>query len=280
MIPRVALPGGAALPRLGLGTWNIGDGDRERTRTEIASLRLGIELGMTLIDTAEMYGDGASERVVGEAIASCRDDVVLVTKVRPAHASAAGIRRSCAASLRRLGTERLDLYLLHWRGGEDLGEVVEAFEALRRAGDIGAWGVSNFDAADLEELAALPEGARCATDQVLYNPAERGIEFDLLPWCAARRMPVMAYSPVGQGGRLLRDPAVGRVAARHGVSPAAACLAWVLRQEGVVAIPKAADPAHVRENARAVAVALDPEDLAALDAAFPPPRSKRPLAML
>jgi diketogulonate reductase-like aldo/keto reductase len=247
------------LPRLGLGTWNMGDGDRERTAQEIAALRLGHKLGMTLVDTAEMYGNGRSERLVGEAIAPYR---------------------ACAGSLARLGTDRIDLYLLHWRGGEDLEAVVETFAALRKKGDILHWGVSNFDTDDLEELAALPGGADCATNQVLYNPEARGIEWDLIPACAARAMPVMAYSPVGQGGDLLRHPAMLAVATRHGVTPAAVALAWAIRTPGVVAIPKASDPAHVRDNAAAATLALDDDDLRRIDAAFPPPRRKRPLAML
>ena len=268
------------LPRLGLGTWNVGDGDRDRSQREIAALRLGHELGMTLVDTAEMYGGGRSESLVGEAIAPYRDEVFLVSKVLPSHASREGIARACARSLERLGTDRIDLYLLHWRSGEDLGEVVDGFERLRRAGDIGAWGVSNFDADDLDELAAMPAGARCAANQVLYNPDARGIEWDLLPLCAERNIPVMAYSPVGQGGALLRHPVLAAVATKHGVSPAVVALAWALRHAGVTAIPKASDPAHVRENARAAKLRLDDDDLRRIDRAFPPPRAKVPLGML
>ncbi len=268
------------LPRLGLGTWNVGDGDRAACEREIEALRVGHELGMTLVDTAEMYGNGASERLVGEAIASYRDEVTLVTKVVPSHATRAGIVRACAGSLERLRTNRIDLYLLHWRGGERLGEVVETFERLRAAGDILAWGVSNFDVDDIEELAGLPEGANCAANQVLYNPEARGIEWDLIPWCAERSIPVMAYSPVGQGGGLLRNPALVEVGAGHGVSTAVVALAWALRHPGVVAIPKASDPAHVRENARAATLALDDEDLRRIDRAFPPPKRKQPLGML
>ena len=269
------------LPLLGLGTWNVGDGDRDRAQREISALRLGHELGMTLVDTAEMYGGGRSERLVGEAIAPYRDEVFLVSKVLPSHATAGGIARACAQSLKRLGTDRIDLYLLHWRSGEDLGEVVDSFGRLRQAGDIGAWGVSNFDADDLDELAAaLPAGAECAANQVLYNPDARGIEWDLLPLCAERDIPVMAYSPVGQGGALLRHPALAAIATKHGVSPAVMALAWALRHEGVMAIPKASDPAHVRENARAATLRLDDDDLRQMDAAFPPPRAKVPLGVL
>ncbi len=271
-----------ALPRLGLGTWNMGDGDGDGARheTEIASLRLGHELGMTLVDTAEMYGNGRSERLVGEAIAPYRDEVFLVTKVVPSHASPDGIRRACAGSLRRLGTDRIDLYLLHWRGGEDLHAVVDTFAALRAAGDILHWGVSNFDNGDMDELAAIAGGAACRANQVLYNPGARGIEWDLIPACAERGVAIMAYSPVGQGGDLLRDSALAAVAGRHGVSPAAVALAWAIRHEGVMAIPKASDPAHVRENAAAASLRLDDEDLRRIDAAFAPPCGKRPLEML
>lgn len=267
------------LPRLGLGTWNVGDSAGAKAR-EIAALRLGHALGMTLVDTAEMYGNGASERLVGEAIASYRDEVTLVTKVVPSHASRAGIERACAGSLKRLGTDRIDLYLLHWRDGENLAEVVETFERLRAKGDILGWGVSNFDTDDMAELAALTDGANCGADQVLYNPGARGIDWDLIPYCAQRAIPVMAYSPVGQGGSLLRDRALAEVGARHGVSAAVVALAWALRQPGVRVIPKASDPAHVRENAAAGALELDDDDLAAIDRAFPPPRRKEPLGML
>ena len=227
-----------ALPRLGLGTWNVGDGDRDQGRREMAALRLGHELGLTLVDTAAMYGRGGSETLGGEAIASYRDEVFLVSKVLPSHATRAGIAHACARSLERLRTDRIDLYLLHWRSGEDLDEVVDSFERLREAGSIGAWGVSNFDTDDLGELAALPAGGACAANQVLYNPEARGIEWDLLPLCAERNLPVMAYSPVGQGGALLRHPVLGAVADRHGVSTAAVALAWALRHPGVMAIPK------------------------------------------
>ena len=268
------------LPRLGLGTWNVGDGDGERAAGEIAALRLGHELGMTLVDTAEMYGNGRSERLVGKAIAPYRDEVFLTTKVLPAHASRDGIRRACAGSLRRLNTDRIDLYLLHWRGGENLGEVVETFAALQAAGDILHWGVSNFDTADMDELATLGGGADCLANQVLYNPAARSIEWDLIPACAAQGVAVMAYSPVGQGGGLLRDPVLAAVGARHGVSAATVALAWAIRHDGVMAIPKASNPAHVRANAAASSLRLDDEDLRHIDQAFAPPRRKQPLAML
>ncbi len=269
------LPDGTPVPVLGQGTWNMGE-DRGRRAAELAALRLGLELGLTLIDTAEMYGDGAAEELVGEAIAGRRDEVFLVSKVYPHNATRAGTARACAASLRRLRTDRLDLYLLHWRGGVPLAETVDAMERLREAGHIRRWGVSNLDVADLEELG---EDA-CATDQVLYNLEHRGPEFDLLPWCRQRRLPVMAYSPVGQGGRLLRHPVLAEVARAHDATPAQVALAWTLRTPGVLAIPKASDAGHVRLNAAAAALVLGEADLARLDAAFPPPRRKQGLAML
>ena len=273
----VRLPGGAEVPSLGLGTWKMG-GAKVR-ETELAAVRLGLDLGMTLVDTAEMYGDGASETLVGEAIAGRRDEVFVVTKVLPSNATEAGIPAACARSLKRLGCGRIDLYLLHWRGGEDLAVVVEAFERLHERGHIARWGVSNFDLDDLEELERVG-GDACAANQVLYNPQARGIEFELLPWCALRGMAVMAYSPVGQGGRLLAHRALAEVAERHGVSPAVAAIAWSLCQPGVISIPKAADPAHVRENARARDLRLSVEDLAVIDRAFPAPTRRRALEML
>ncbi|TPG60417.1 aldo/keto reductase [Roseomonas nepalensis] len=273
----IRFPDGTEVPALGQGTWHMGERGADRA-AEAGALRLGLDLGLRLIDTAEMYADGGAEEVVREAVAGRRDEAFIVSKVYPQNASRARMAKACEASLRRLGVEAVDLYLLHWRGGVPLAETVEAFESLRRAGKIRRWGVSNLDVDDLEELgAALPD---CATDQVLYSLEARGPEFDLLPFCAGRGMPVMAYSPVGQGGRLLRNPALRRVAERHGVGPAAAALAFVLRREGVIAIPKASDPAHLRENARATGIALSEEDLRELDAAFPPPRRKAALAML
>ena len=262
------------LPRLGQGTWYMGE-DRSQQAGEVAALRLGLDLGMTLIDTAEMYAEGGAETVVGEAIAGRRDEVFLVSKVYPHNASRAGVPAACARSLKRLGVECLDLYLLHWPGSTPIGETAEAFERLVAAGQIKAWGVSNFD---VDDLAAVPPG--CATNQVLYNLGARGVEFDLLPWCAERGMPVMAYSPVGQGGRLLTHPALRTVADRHGATPAQVALAWTLRRPGVVAIPKAADLAHVRENAAARDLSLAEADLRTLDEAFPPPRRKQALEML
>ncbi len=252
-------------------------GERKRERAqEVAALRLGIELGMTLIDTAEMYGEGAAEEVVAEAIEGQRDHVFLVTKVYPHNANATALPKACARSLRRLRTKVIDLYLLHWRGSTPLEETVEAFEKLRAEGKIRHWGVSNFDVADLEEL----DRSACASNQVLYNLEARGIEFDLLPWSRVHRLPVMAYSPVGQGGDLLQHPALVEIARRHDATPAQIALAWVLRQPQVIAIPKASDPDHVRANAAAAKLRLSEKDLSDLDAAFPPPRKKQTLAML
>lgn len=275
----VRFPDGTAVPALGQGTWRMGE-VASRAGSEAAALRLGIELGMTLIDTAEMYGEGGSERVVGRAIAGLREKVFLVSKVYPHNATRAGTVDACERSLGRLNTDRLDLYLLHWRGGVPLSEFVEAAGKLQRAGKILRWGVSNFDVDDMEELFALPGGDACAANQVLYNPEARGIEFDLVPWCGKRRVPVMAYSPLGQGGRLLRERAIGRVAARHGVAPASVAIAFALRLPGVIAIPKSAEADHVRANAAAAGLVLTEADLSELDAAFPPPRRKQSLGML
>jgi len=276
---QITLPDGTRVPVLGQGTWMVGDPGADR-REEIAALKAGIDRGMTLIDTAEMYGDGASEELVGEAIAGRREEVFIVSKVLPSNASRAGTMRACEASLRRLHIDCLDLYLLHWRGSVPLAETVEAFEALKRAGKIRRWGVSNFDTDDMEELAAIADDRTCAVNQVLYNPEHRGIEFDLMPWQRERGIPLMAYSPLGQGGRLLRAQALAEVAARHGATPAQIALAWALRDGDVIAIPKAGSRRHAEENAGAAEIVLTPEDLAAIDAAFPPPRRKAPLAMI
>lgn len=275
----VRLPDGTTVQALGQGTWHMGEAASQR-KAETDALRLGIDLGLTLIDTAEMYGEGGAEEVVGEAIAGRRDQVFVVSKVYPHNASRKGVPAACERSLMRLRTDRIDLYLLHWRGSIPLAETVEAFEALREAGKIRHWGVSNFDADDMEELAALPAAAQCATNQVLYNAGTRGIEFDLLPWCRERAIPVMAYSPVGQGGRLLRSAALAKVAARYGITSAQAAIAWTLRQDGVISIPKASDPAHVRENAAVADLMLTEEDLTEIDRAHPPPKRKEALAIL
>lgn len=273
----VRLPDGTEVPALGQGTWRMGEGQRTRGE-EADALRLGIDLGMTLIDTAEMYGEGSSEQVVGEAIRGRRDAVTLVTKVYPHNATRTGTPAACERSLRRLRVECIDIYLLHWMGAAPFTETVNAFEKLRLAGKIRAWGVSNLDTADMVELADVSGG--CVTNQVLYNPEHRGIEHDLLPWCEAKAMPIMAYSPVGQGGRLLRSKAMGAVAARHGATPAQIAIAWSLRRPGVISIPKAGDAAHVRQNAAAASIVLTAEDLREIDAAYPPPGRKYPLAML
>ena len=274
----VALPSGERVPAFGQGTWNMGD-SRARRADEVASLRLGVDLGFTLIDTAEMYGDGAAEALVAEAVGHRRGDLFLVSKVLPHNATRRGTVAACERSLRRLGTDAIDLYLLHWRGDVPLEETLAAFDTLVRAGKIRYWGVSNFDVDDMEALEGLVGGAGVATNQVLYNLSRRGIEFDLLPRCRAAGLPVMAYSPLEQARVLGRRP-LETIAARRGATPAQIALAWVLRADGVIAIPKAGDPAHMRENAGALGLELTPDDLADLDRAFPPPKKKRPLAML
>ncbi|MEJ1224448.1 aldo/keto reductase [Pseudomonas sp. CCNWLW56] len=266
---------GVSVPVIGQGTWRMGE-EPSQHKKEVAALRLGIELGMPLIDTAEMYAEGGAETVVGEAITGLRDQVFLVSKVYPHNASRKGIPLACERSLRRLDTDYIDLYLLHWRGQYPLEETVEAFERLREEGKIGRWGVSNFDVADLEELAS----PACATNQVLYNLQERGIEYDLLPWCQRSSMPIMAYCPVGQGGRLLKDHTLTQIAERHGATPAQVALAWLLRQDNVIAIPKAVQSEHVRLNAEAANLRLEPQDFAALDLIFAQPRGKQRLAMV
>ena len=270
---------GTTVPVLGQGTWQLGDRPGRKAQ-EIATLQLGIDLGMTLIDTAEMYGDGASERLVGQAIAGRRDQVFLVTKVLPGNArNSRGIVASCEGSQRRLGVEYIDLYLLHWRAGEDLPVVVETFDELARAGKIRHWGVSNFDVDDLDELAAIPGSDAVASNQVLYNITRRGIEFDLLPQARDRGINVMAYTPI-EPARTLKNAALERIAARHAVTPLQIALAWVIRQEGVIAIPRTGSPEHARDNAASAAIDLTKEDLAELDAAFPPPKKKRSLEMI
>jgi diketogulonate reductase-like aldo/keto reductase len=246
---------------------------------EVAALRTGIDLGLTLIDTAEMYGDGRAETLVGEAIAGQRDKVLLVSKVLPSNASRKGTVRACESSLKRMRTDRVDLYLLHWSGSYPLEETVRGFEDLLGAGKIRSWGVSNLDLEEMKKLVALPGGKACAANQVLYNLTRRGIEFDLLPWSRKQGMPIMAYSPVEQG-RILGHKVLHHVAQRLGATPAQVALAWVLRQDGVVAIPKAASTAHVRENRAALDLELGTKDLADLDKAFPPPSRRTPLEMI
>jgi diketogulonate reductase-like aldo/keto reductase len=271
-IPTTTLPSGEAIPVLGQGTWQMGERNR---REEIAALQSGIDLGMTVLDTAEMYGDGAAEKLIAEAIAGRRDEVFLVSKVLPSNATRHRMVASCERSLRNLNTDRLDLYLLHWRQRNSLAEVVEIFRELVEAGKIRHWGVSNFDLADMEELLG-GGGERVATNQVLYNLQSRGIEYDLLPWCRARGIPVMAYSPIGQGS-LARHTAVRELAQRHQATPAQVVLAWVLRQAGVIAIPKAATREHVRENRAALNIKLNDTDLGMLDRLFAPPAGPRAL---
>jgi diketogulonate reductase-like aldo/keto reductase len=276
------LPSGASIPVLGQGTWYMGEGNSDSAR-EVDALRLGMDLGMRLIDTAEMYGDGGAEEVVGEAIRGRRDEAFLVSKVYPHNASRKGVVAACERSLERLGTDRLDLYLLHWRGSVPLAETFEAFAALKQAGKILDFGVSNFDRGDMEEAAGLPDGVGVAANQVLYNLARRGVEWDLLPWCREHGVPLMAYSPLesspDEQRGLLGNPGLKAVAQRHGVSAAQIALAWLLAQDGVVVIPKASDPRHVRENRAALDIVLSIDDLRDLDQAFPPPRRATRLDM-
>jgi diketogulonate reductase-like aldo/keto reductase len=246
---------------------------------EVAALKFGLDLGLSLIDTAEMYGEGGAEEVVGEAVKGRRDQVFIVSKVYPHNASRQGVTLACERSLKRLKTDRIDLYLLHWRGNEPLAETVAGFEALRQAGKIRHWGVSNFDTGDMEELLALPQGKGCATNQVLYNLKHRGPEFDLLPWQATRKIPVMAYSPL-EIGAFATHAAVKHIAERHGVTTRQVALAWILRRPDAIAIPKAADPEHLRQNRAALDLTLTSDDLAALDALSPPPKRKTPLSMI
>lgn len=272
------LPSGEAVPVLGQGTWYLGE-NPERQQQELEALRVGLDLGMTLIDTAEMYAQGGAEELVGEAIAGRRAEVFLVSKVLPQNATRKGTIAACERSLQRLRTDRLDLYLLHWREEVPLRETLDGFEALIESGKIRHWGVSNFDVSDMEELVGLSGGERVSTDQVLYNLTRRGIEYDLLPWCRQRKLPIMAYSPIEQG-RVLKNPALRKVAARHEVTPAQVALAWVLRHPDVIAIPRAGRAEHVRENRAALDVRLSHEDLTELDRAFQPPRHKQPLETL
>ncbi|MET9709914.1 aldo/keto reductase [Nocardiopsis alba] len=266
------------LPVLGQGTWGMGETASARA-DEVAALRHGLDLGLGLIDTAEMYGSGGSEEVVGEAIRGRRDEVFLVSKVLPHNADRSGTVAACERSLRRLGTDHLDLYLLHWRGGHPLEETLEAFAELRDAGKIGAFGVSNLDTDDMRELRSVPGGEECATDQILYNLTRRGPEFDLLPWCREHGIPVMAYSPIEQG-RLLGDEVLGRIAEEHGASPAQVALAWILTDRNLCAIPKASRIEHVEANRAALDLRLTSDDLKALDERFPAPTGKVPLEIL
>jgi diketogulonate reductase-like aldo/keto reductase len=277
-LPRVSFPDGASVPALGLGTWTMGE-HKARASAEAAALSLGLDLGMTLVDTAEMYGEGGAEEVVARAMAGRRDRLFVVSKVYPHNAGRKSAISACERSLNRLGTDRLDLYLLHWRGRVPLGETVDAFERLRADGKILRWGVSNFDTADMRELLTLAEGPRCSTNQVLYHVAERGIEWELLPWMRERRIPLMAYSPLGQGS-LLHNRKLAAIARDLGMTPAQLALRWVLRAPDVMTIPCSANLEHVRANRDALSRALDAATLDAIDAAFPPPTGPAALAMI
>jgi diketogulonate reductase-like aldo/keto reductase len=280
VIPTTKLPSGEPMPVFGVGTWRMGEDVRIR-KEEVAALKLGIEFGVTLIDTAEMYGEGGAEEIVAEAAAGRRDELFIVSKVLPSNASRSRTIAACERSLKRLRTDRIDLYLLHWRDSTPLEETVDAFAALAEQGKIRHWGVSNFDVDDMVDLLALSRGRgeACASNQVLYNLTRRAIEFDLMPLCREHGMPMMAYSPIEQG-RMLRHPELGKVAKAVGATPAQVALAWLLQQDGVIAIPKATSLPHLRENIAALDVKLDESAMAALDRAFAPPKRREPLAML
>ena len=288
----VLFPSGEERPALGLGTWRFGE-DAARAAAEQRALRLALDIGYRVFDTAEMYGDGGAESVLGAALGPAlraglpRDDLFIVSKVLPEHASADGVEAACERSLRRLGLDCIDLYLLHWRGAVPLAETVRGFEGLQRRGLIRMWGVSNFDLDDMRELVAVPGGAGCAANQVHYSLSQRGVEWDLLPWQRLQQMPLMAYSPIDQGA-LVEHPALRPIAERHRVTPAQVALAWVLRkvrvgpgsrQGGVMAIPKAGSAVHLRHNWAAASLTLGEADLAALDLAFAPPGRKQALSM-
>ncbi|KFX07389.1 hypothetical protein KP22_04695 [Pectobacterium betavasculorum] len=279
----IRFPDDTRVPAIGQGTWYMGEDARMKAQ-EVTALQAGIDLGLTLIDTAEMYAEGRAEDVVGEAIRGRRDSVYLVSKVYPHNAGGENAIQACEHSLKRLQTERIDLYLLHWRGGIPLVDTIAAMERLQKAGKIAQWGVSNLDLEDMQELWSLNGGQRCMTNQVLYHLASRGIEFDLLPWCQQQQLPVMAYCPLAQAGRLrgglFSHPVVNRIAREHGITAAQLLLAWAIRQSGVIAIPKASSVKHVQENATALNVLLSAEDIAQLDQAFPPPTRKQHLDVM
>ena len=277
-LPRVMLPDGESVPSFGLGTWHMGE-DRRRAADEEAAITLGIDLGMSLVDTAEMYGNGTAEEIVGRAAAGRRDGLFIVSKVLPYNASQKGPIEACERSLRRLKTDRIDLYLLHWRGSVPLAETLAGFERLRRDGKIRHHGVSNFNIDDMQQWVALAGGDAVASNQILYNLARRGPEWELIPWCRERRISIMAYSPLEQG-RMLGNRGLQQVAASHRATAAQVALAWLLRQDGMIVIPKATRPEHVRENRAALDLKLTEADLAALDRAFPPPKGRTPLGML
>jgi diketogulonate reductase-like aldo/keto reductase len=278
MSRHVTLPTGEAVPALGQGTWQMAETNGRRAQ-EIEALRLGVELGMTLIDTAEMYGEGASEELIAEALSKERDRLFLVSKVYPHNASRTGVVEACERSLKRLKTDRLDLYLLHWRGNIPLEETVAGLEKLRRSGKIRHWGVSNFDTDDMEDLFDVEDGKNCVTNQVLYNVTRRVPEYDLIPWMTERRMPLMAYSPIEQG-RLPKAGILQTIGHNHEASAYQIALAWLLQKPGVIAIPKASSPAHVRDNHRALEIRLSPDELNAIDAEFPAPQRNTPLEMI
>jgi diketogulonate reductase-like aldo/keto reductase len=271
---QLTLPDGRSVPVLGLGTWKMGE-TATRKAEEVRVVRHAVDLGFTLIDTAEIYANGGSERVVGEAIKGRREEVFLVSKVAPSNASRRGTVKACEASLVRLGTDVIDLYLLHWMGGTPVEDTVEAFESLKAAGKIRAWGVSNFDT---DDMASLPEG--CAANQVLYNPSSRGIEFDLVPFCAEHGIPIMAYTPLGQSGSVLKNAAIVAIAKRHDATPAQVALAWAIRLPGILTIPKTATLSRLEENLAAARLTLTEVDLAEIDRAFPPAQKKRPLDII
>lgn len=279
-IKQVCFPNGAMVPAIGQGTWFMGENPQTKAQ-EVKALQAGIERGLALIDTAEMYADGGAERVVGEAIRGRRDAVYLVSKVYPHNAGGENALKACEQSLERLQTDYIDLYLLHWRGGIPLADTIAAMQGLQRSGKIGRWGVSNLDTDDMQELWSLDGGQECMTNQVLYHLASRGIEFDLLPWCQQHHLPVMAYCPIAQAGRLrnglFTHPVINAISRQHGITPAQVLLAWVIRHPGIIAIPKASSERHIRENAQALDIALHADELALLDQAFPAPKRKQHL---
>jgi diketogulonate reductase-like aldo/keto reductase len=277
-LPRVTLSDGESVPAFGLGTWHMGE-DRRRAADEEAALKLGIELGMTLIDTAEMYGNGTAEEIVARAANGVRDRLFIVSKVLPHNASRNGVVEACERSLKRLKTDHIDLYLLHWQGSVPFAETLAGFAQLKRDGKIRHHGVSNFNTDDMQEWVGLAGGETVASNQILYNLGRRGPQYELIPWCRERAISIMAYTPLDQG-RILGNRALQEVAARHGASAAQVALAWLLRQDGMIVIPKATTLEHVRDNRGAVDLALGADDLAALDRAFPPPTGRTALGML
>ena len=277
-ISAAALPLKMSMPRFGIGTWRMGE-SASAAQAEIAVIKAAIERGVTLIDTAEMYGEGGAETLIGQAVAGVREGLFIVSKVYPHNASKKGAIAACERSLKRLRTDYLDCYLLHWPGEHPMAETVDAFETLKAQGRIRAWGVSNFDVADMQELATIPNGNNVATNQVLYNLSRRGVEFDLLPWQRERGIPTMAYSPIEQA-RLVQSPKLQSIAQDIGATPAQLALAWLLQQPDMIVIPKTTHVARLTENLGALDLTLDAATLTALDAAFPPPKKRAALAML